>query len=61
MGVQGMEREAEDGPGGGGAPLQRQVGAVVPGFPGGPVVAGQRPLQVGHGHGLFEVDHGVGV
>lgn len=46
---------------GGGTSLQRQVGAVVPGFPGGAIVAGQSPLQVGHGHGLFEVNHSIGV
>lgn len=42
-------------------PLQRQVSAVVPGFPGCAIVPGQSPLQVGHGRGLFEVNHGVGV
>lgn len=41
--------------------LQRQVSAIVPGFPGSAIVSGQSPLQVGHGHGLFEVNHGIGV
>lgn len=42
-------------------PLQRQVSAVMPRFPRSPIISGQRPLQVGHGCCLFEVNDRVGV
>lgn len=46
---------------GGRRALQREVSAVVPGFPGSAIVSGQSSLQVGHGHGLFEVNDGIGI
>lgn len=51
-----LQAEAGGGPG-----LQRQVGAVVPSLPDSAVISGQSPLQVGHGHGFLEVNHGIGV
>lgn len=56
-----VEVSLQEAEAGGGPALQRQVRTVVSSLPDSAIISGQSPLQVGHGHGLLEVNHSIGV